>query len=153
MKRKLVAMLLMASMSVSVLTACGGSSDAESVSLSSEESISGTADESAPRNDATDSTGNSSGGETGVPETFTSYLSLNIDFEMLKSREAEGVNKTIMTYPDFRKAFSLSVDRTDYVRSCTAASQATYGLLNSLYICDPDTGMAYRDTEYAQQAL
>lgn len=88
-----------------------------------------------------------------MPETFTSYLSLNIDFEMLKSREAEGVNKTIMTYPDFRKAFSLSVDRTDYVRSCTAASQATYGLLNSLYICDPDTGMAYRDTEYAQQAL
>lgn len=88
-----------------------------------------------------------------TPESFTWYLNLNTDFDMLKSRETEGVNKTICTYLDFRKALSLSFDRTDYVKSCTASQDPAYGLLNDIYICDPDTGMAYRDSEYAQNTL
>ena len=88
-----------------------------------------------------------------MPESYTYYLTLNTDFDALKALETEGTNKTIYTYPDFRKAFSLSIDRTDYVRSCTTASQPAYGILNSIYICDPETGMSYRDAEFAQQTL
>ncbi|MGN1026283.1 MAG: ABC transporter substrate-binding protein, partial [Faecousia sp.] len=88
-----------------------------------------------------------------TPTSNTYYLALNTDFDMLKSREVDGVNKTILTYIDFRKAMSYSFDRTDYVKSCTACSDPAFGLLNNAYICDPDTGMTYRDSEFAQRIL
>ncbi|MGN1250487.1 MAG: ABC transporter substrate-binding protein, partial [Candidatus Spyradocola sp.] len=88
-----------------------------------------------------------------TPQSYTYYLALNTDFDMLKSREAEGVNKTILTYIDFRKAISYSFDRTDYVKSCTACSDPAFGLLNDTYICDPEAGLTYRDSAYAQAAL
>ncbi|MGN0205347.1 MAG: ABC transporter substrate-binding protein [Coprococcus sp.] len=88
-----------------------------------------------------------------TPESYTYYFALNTDFDMLKSRETEGVNKTILTYIDFRKGMSFSFDRNDYVKSCTAAGDPTYGLLNDIYICDPDSGLAYRESEYAQNTL
>ncbi|MDD7388055.1 MAG: ABC transporter substrate-binding protein [Lachnospiraceae bacterium] len=88
-----------------------------------------------------------------TPESYTYYLALNTDFDMLKSRESDGVNKTILTYNDFRKAISFAIDRNDYVKSCTAGCNPAYGLLNDIYICDPDTGATYRDTEYAQKTL
>ena len=88
-----------------------------------------------------------------TPTSNTYYLALNTDFDILKSRETEGVNKTILTCIDFRKAMSLSFDRTDYVMSCTSCSDPTFGLLNGMYVCDPVSGLAYRDSEYAQRAL
>ncbi|MGN0353277.1 MAG: ABC transporter substrate-binding protein [Roseburia sp.] len=88
-----------------------------------------------------------------TPETYTYYLTLNTDFDLLKSRETEGVNKTIFTYEDFRHALSVAVDRNDYVKSCTAGYDPAYGLLNDIYICDPETNTIYRDTDYAQQTL
>ncbi|MGN0293871.1 MAG: ABC transporter substrate-binding protein [Lachnospiraceae bacterium] len=88
-----------------------------------------------------------------TPESYTYYLALNTDFDMLKSRESEGVNKTILTYVDFRKAMSFAIDRNDYVKSCTAGCDPAYGLLNDAYICDPDSGETYRDSEYAQKTL
>ncbi len=88
-----------------------------------------------------------------TPTSNTYYLALNTDFDILRSRETAGVNKTILTYIDFRKAMSLSFDRTDYVMSCTACSDPAFGLLNSVYVCDPVSGLAYRDSEYAQQTL
>ncbi len=88
-----------------------------------------------------------------TPQSYTYYLALNTDYDMLKSREVAGVNKTILTYIDFRKAMSYSFDRTDYVKSCTACSDPAFGLLNDIYVCDPDSGMAYRDSEYAQATL
>lgn len=53
-----------------------------------------------------------------TPTSNTYYLALNTDYDMLKSREVAGVNKTILTYIDFRKAMSYSFDRSDYVKSC-----------------------------------
>ncbi|MGM9605325.1 MAG: ABC transporter substrate-binding protein [Faecousia sp.] len=88
-----------------------------------------------------------------TPTSNTYYLALNTDFDILRSRETTGVNKTILTYIDFRKAMSLSFDRTDYVMSCTACSDPAFGLLNDAYICDPMSGLAYRDSEFAQQTL
>lgn len=88
-----------------------------------------------------------------TPTSNTYYLALNTDFDMLKSREVDGVNKTILTYIDFRKAMSYSFDRSDYVKSCAPTCDPAFGLLNDMYICDPVTGEAYRDCEYAQAAL
>ena len=88
-----------------------------------------------------------------TPTSNTYYLALNTDFDILKSRETAGVNKTILTYLDFRKAMSLSFDRTDYVMSCTSCSDPAFGLLNGMYVCDPVSGLAYRDSEYAQRTL
>ncbi|MGN0426850.1 MAG: ABC transporter substrate-binding protein [Agathobacter sp.] len=88
-----------------------------------------------------------------TPDTYVYYFTLNTDFDAMKSRETEGVNKTICTYLDFRKALSLAIDRNDYVKSCTAGFDAAYGLLNNIYICDPEIGTTYRSTEYAQKAL
>ncbi|MGN0778641.1 MAG: ABC transporter substrate-binding protein, partial [Aristaeellaceae bacterium] len=88
-----------------------------------------------------------------TPTSNTYYLALNTDFDMLRSREVPGVNKTILTYKDFRKAMSLSFDRGDYVQSCTACSEPAFGLLNETYIYDPMTSLTYRGSEPAQQAL
>lgn len=54
---------------------------------------------------------------------------------------------------DFRRAMSYSFDRTDYVKSCTACSDPAFGLLNEVYVCDPVSGLAYRDSEAAQRTL
>ena len=88
-----------------------------------------------------------------TPTSNTYYLALNTDFDMLKSREVPGVNKTILTYKDFRKAMSYSFDRGDYVSSCTACSEPAFGLLNDMYICDPLTSETYRSSVYAQNTL
>ena len=88
-----------------------------------------------------------------TPTSNTYYLALNTDFDMLRSREVPGVNKTILTYIDFRRAMSYSFDRTDYVMSCTACSDPAFGLLNEVYVCDPVSGLAYRDSEFAQRTL
>jgi ABC-type oligopeptide transport system substrate-binding subunit len=88
-----------------------------------------------------------------TPTTYTYYLAVNTDYDTLKSREVDGVNKTILTYLDFRKAMSYALDRSDYVKSCTAGADPGYGLLNDVYICDPDSGLAYRDTDAAQNVL
>lgn len=88
-----------------------------------------------------------------TPDSTVYYLTLNTDFDLLKSQEAEGVNKTIFTYEDFRHALSLAIDRNDYVKSCTSGYEPAYGILNDLYICDPATDTKYRDTEGAQQVL
>lgn len=88
-----------------------------------------------------------------TPESYTYYLTFNTDFDMVKSRESAGVNKTIWTYLDFRKALSLALDRNDYVKSCTASSDPAYGLINDIYVCDPETGLKYRDCEFAKKTL
>lgn len=88
-----------------------------------------------------------------LPESYTYYYYLDSDFDALKAEEVEGENRTILSYIDFRKAVSMAVDRSDYVKKCTASSDPGFGLLNYLYICDTDTGALYRDSEQGQQVL
>ena len=88
-----------------------------------------------------------------TPQDFTSKLSFNGSIEALKKRESEGVNKSILAYKDFRKAISLCIDRTAFCLECTANHTAGYGLLNNMYVADPATGVAYRDTSAAKDAL
>ena len=88
-----------------------------------------------------------------IPGYSTTELALNIDFDSLKSREKKGENKTILSYKDFRKAFSFSIDRQEYISDCIGMGTPAYGLLSSGYICDMDTGEPYRNLPEAQALL
>ena len=88
-----------------------------------------------------------------LPQSYTYNYTINSDFDSLKALEEEGQNRTILSYKDFRKAISLCMDRSDYTASCTASSVPAYGLLNDIYLSDPENNGVYRETEQAQQVL
>jgi oligopeptide transport system substrate-binding protein len=88
-----------------------------------------------------------------TPGGFAYYYEFNVDLDSLKSRETTGENHSILAYEDFRHAISLAVDRAKYVSTFTPVSDTCYGLLSSIYICDPDTGETYRNSEWAKAAL
>ena len=60
--------------------------------------------------------------------------------EQLKARETAGVNKSILSYKDFRKALSLSINRADYNTKCTTSSLPGFGLFNSMHYYDVENG-------------
>ncbi len=88
-----------------------------------------------------------------TPSDFVSSLQLQSDVEALKSRESEGVNKTILAYKDFRKAVSLSLDRADYTSKVTTSSLKGFGLFNSMHYYDVANGGVYRNTDEAKKVL
>lgn len=88
-----------------------------------------------------------------TPTTYTWKASMNTDYDALKARETAGVNKTIMTYKDFRKAFSLSLDRSEFCQTAFPACGPAYGLLNDLYVYDVNDFSIYRNTDYAKNIL
>ena len=88
-----------------------------------------------------------------TPQTYTSKITFNSDKAALKSRETAGINKTILSYPEFRKGLSLAIDRTEFAAQCTATHKAGYGILNYNYVSNPETGELYRNTPQAKQAL
>lgn len=89
------------------------------------------------------------------PESYTATYAWNTDFDTLKSREdkANNENKTIFTYIEWRKAFSLAMDRNDFCKTCTSGYEPAYGIVNNLYTYDPDTMASYRASEPAKQTL
>lgn len=88
-----------------------------------------------------------------TPDDFVASLQLQSDAKQLKARETDGVNKTILTYQDFRKALSLGINRTEFASQTTTSSLAGYGLFNSMHYYDVPTGGVYRNTDYAKQVL
>lgn len=91
-----------------------------------------------------------------TPQTYTTKISFNTSPAKLLERQkgvAAGTNKTILANADFRKAFSLALNRDDFAASCTASASAGYGLLNYNYVSNPDTGELYRDTEQGKGVL
>ncbi len=93
-----------------------------------------------------------------VPETYTMRLVFDSNLDDLKALEASagnGKNKQILSLYDFRKAISLSIDRTRFNAEGTAGNQASYSLLNSLYFYDVenDPSSVYRNTDEAKKAI
>ena len=84
---------------------------------------------------------------------FVSSMQLQSNKDAMKLREKEGVNKTLLSYPDFRAAISLSFDRAEYTRTCTTASLAGFGIFNSMHYYDVENGGVYRNTDYAKQVI
>lgn len=83
-----------------------------------------------------------------VPQSYTTKLSFNTNADSLAARGTQ-----ILLNTNFRKAFSLSIDRTQFATAYTAAHTAGYGLLNYEYQYNPFTGALYRDSDYAKEAL
>ena len=88
-----------------------------------------------------------------TPDDYVGSLQLQSSKKALKERETEGVNKTILTYEDFRKALSLSIDRTEYNKQCSTSSKAGFGLFNSMHYYDVENGGVYRNEDVAKQVL
>lgn len=88
-----------------------------------------------------------------TPASYTIKFSFNTDFKTLSDENAPGVNHTILSYKDFRKAISLSLDRQTFARTCFAGSVPGYGLINRSYIANPETEELYRDTPQAIAAI
>jgi len=88
-----------------------------------------------------------------TPDDFVGSLQLQSNVEQLKARESDGINKSILGYTDFRKALSLSIDRTDYAQKCTTSSKAGFGLFNSMHYYDVANGGVFRNTDEAKKVL
>ena len=88
-----------------------------------------------------------------TPDDFVGSLQLQSSKEALKAREEAGINKTLLSYVDFRKAISLSIDRADYANKCTTSSLAGFGLFNSMHYYDVANGGVFRNTDVAKQVL
>ena len=88
-----------------------------------------------------------------TPSDFIQSAQLQSSKAGLEGRESEGVNKTILTYTDFRKAMSLAIDRADYAFKCTTSSLAGFGIFNSMHYYDVANGGVYRNSDEAKQVL
>ena len=88
-----------------------------------------------------------------TPSDLVASVHLQSSREALEKNEKEGVNKTILMQPDFRKALSLAIDRAAYAQAATTSSLAGLGYFNSMHYYDVANGGRYRDTEVAKRAL
>lgn len=88
-----------------------------------------------------------------TPQSYTTKFTFNTDKAALKGREVAGINRTILSYKDFRKAFSLAINRAEFAAQCTATHSAGFGLFNYNYVYKPETGDLYRNTKQAQDVL
>ncbi len=90
-----------------------------------------------------------------VDETYTQRLFFCTDLEKLQAMDKTGnTNSVVMSNEAFRKAFSLSLDRKNFVEATAGYKPAAY-LINSLYFYDVynDPASIYRNTEEAMQAV
>lgn len=83
-----------------------------------------------------------------IPQTYTTKLTFNTDVDALSARGTQ-----ILANANFRRAFSLAIDRTRFAASYTSAGAPGYGILNDLYVSDPYSGASYRDSAAAKNAL
>lgn len=91
-----------------------------------------------------------------VDETYTMSFFFDTNLDDLKKMDEVGTNTNgvVMSNVNFRKAFSLAIDRTDWVTT-TEAYKPAYSMMNSLYYYDiynnPES--QYRKSEQAMKAI
>ena len=89
-----------------------------------------------------------------TPSDFVGSMQLQSSAEALKDRgETEGVNKMLLTYPEFRQAISLATDRAAYNQQCTTASLPGFGLYNTMHYYDVANGGVFRNSDEAKKVL
>ena len=90
------------------------------------------------------------------PETYTERLFFNTNLDALKEMDNSkgNTNSVVMSNENFRKAFSLCVDRAEWVGK-TAGFIPAYAMLNNLYYYDfyNDPTSSYRNSEPAKKAI
>ena len=85
----------------------------------------------------------------------TFAMAFNPNFDALKAAQARqsGVNKTILTIPEFRIAMSYALDRTAFCLAAAPLNTPGFGLYSDSIIADPDSRMPYRQTTGAKEVL
>ena len=91
-----------------------------------------------------------------VDETYTMSFFFNTSVADLQAMDASkgNTNSIVLSNYNFRKAFSLAVDRADWV-TATAGYKPAYALMNTLYFYDVynDPTSSYRGSDAAMQAV
>ena len=91
-----------------------------------------------------------------VDETYTQSFFFNTNVDALKTMdESKGnTNSVVLSNENFRKAFSLSVDRAELV-GATSGYKPAYAIMNNLYFYDVynDPNSSYRNSDPAMQAI
>ena len=91
-----------------------------------------------------------------VDETYTMSFFFNTNVDALKTMdESKGnTNSVVLSNYNFRKAFSLAIDRADWV-TATEGYKPAYALMNNLYFYDVynDPTSSYRSSIPAMQAV
>lgn len=89
-------------------------------------------------------------------ETYTMRLIFNTNLDKLKEMDKSkgNTNSVVMSNEKFRKAFSLCIDRNEWI-GATQGYKAAFALLSSLYYYDVynDPTSIYRNTDFAKQAI
>ena len=88
-----------------------------------------------------------------TPSDYVSSMQLQSNKEALKAREEAGINKSILSYQDFRKALSLAIDRDAYAKACTTSYLAGFGLFNTMHYYDVENGGVFRNSDEAKKVL
>ncbi len=91
----------------------------------------------------------------------TWYLAMNPDVAtlttMAASATAENTGYTVIKTPiaitEFRQALSYSLNRTEFNQLTSPTSGVAKALLSSMIIADPESGMSYRSTDTAKDAI
>lgn len=91
-------------------------------------------------------------------QTYTFRFVFASDLMALKGLEAKynnGKNLQVLSYDDFRKAISLSLNRTEFAAQATGGYKPAYSLYNSIYYYNvaEDPESIYRRTDEAKQAI
>ena len=91
-----------------------------------------------------------------APETYTMSFFFNTGLEALQEMDNSkgNTNSVVLTNKNFRMAFSLGIDRNEFV-GATSGYVPAFSLLNSLYYYDVynDPTSSYRNSDEAMQAI
>ena len=91
-----------------------------------------------------------------VDETYTMSFFFNTDVAALQAMDASkgNTNSVVLSNTNFRKAFSLAIDRDEFV-TATPGYKSAYALMNNLYFYDVynDPNSSYRGSDPAMQAV
>lgn len=83
-----------------------------------------------------------------LPQATVTALTFNTAASSLSQRGSQ-----ILSNANFRRGFSLAIDRNAFVSGNLPERNVTYGLLHYGLVSDLCTGATYRDTEQAKNAL
>ncbi len=86
----------------------------------------------------------------------TFAMVFNPDMDALVESQAAagtGINKTILTIPEFRMAMSYALDRNAFCLATSPTNAPGFGLYSGLIVSDPEAGTTYRSTEVAKNVL
>ena len=80
-------------------------------------------------------------------------LFIQSDKKSLVERETNGINKKILSYPEFREALSLAIDRSEFTRKHTDNGTPVLGLFNDTYYYDIKNASNYRNENISKEVI